>query len=236
MKIRGQRECKECGARWSYYDTGEATCPECGSLYSVGVEEKRSLHTATAATLELSPVRDAVEDAPLGRLTERAADRCREFTRGYGFIDAGTLQPLDDTYLAGMELRHVAGELARRMEVTDSEELYFVDLLRADEGERPDPEAVPDSLAPMRGLAYANAVREYRSDLRTYLEEHPDSAVDGLIERLNDHVKRVRALDGDVPPREADTLVATARDIGRYLTDGQESALAEAQSRLDRLR
>lgn len=236
MKIRGQRECKECGARWSYYDTGEAACPECGSLHSVGVDEERSLHTATASTLDLTPIRGGVDEEPTRRLAERAADRCREFTRGYGFIDAGALRPLDDTYLAALELRHVAGELARRMDVTDDEELYFTRLLRADEGERPVPDDVPASLAPMRGLAYANAVREYRSDLRTYLEEQPDPAADGVVERLSDHVKRVRALDGDVPPREGEALVAVARDVGRYLVDGEESALAEAESRLENLR
>ena len=236
MKIRGQRECKECGARWSYYDTGEAACPECGSLHSVGVDEERSLHTATAATLDLTPIRGGIDEEPTRRLAERAADRCREFTRGYGFIDAGALQPLDDTYLAALELRHVAGELARRMDVTDDEELYFTRLLQADEGDRPAPDDVPASLAPMRGLAYANAVREYRSDLRTYLEEQPDPAAGGVVERLSDHVKRVRALDGDVPPGEAEALVAVARDVGRYLVEGEESALAEAESRLENLR
>ena len=236
MKVRGRRECKECGARWSYYDTGEAACPDCGSLHSVGVEEERALHTATAATLDLTPVRAAVDDEPTRRLADHAADRCRKFVRGYGFVDAGELQPLDETYLAAMELRHVAGELARRMDGTDDEEWYFAALLRADEGERPPAAEVPNSLAPMRGLAYANAVREYRSDLRAYLDEHPDSAVGGAQERLGEHVKRVRALDGDVPPREAETLVAVARDVGRYLAEGEEGALAAAESRLDGLR
>jgi hypothetical protein len=236
MKVRGQRECKACGARWSYYDTGEAACPECGSLHSVGVDQERALHTATAATLDLAPVRGAVDDEPTRRLAERAADRCREFTRGYGFVDGGELQSLDETYLAAIELRHVAGELARRMDVTDDEQWYFTALLRADEGERPPAAEVPASLAQMRGLAYANAVREYGSDLRAYLKEYPDPAVGGVLERLGEHVKRVRALDGDVPPREAATLVAVARDVGRYLAEGEEGALAEAESHLEGLR
>jgi uncharacterized Zn finger protein (UPF0148 family) len=235
MKIRGQRECKNCGTRWSYYDTGEASCPDCGSLHSVGVDEERSLHTATAATLDLTAVRGAVDDEPTRRLAERAADRCREFTRGYGFVDGGELRTLDDTYLAAMELRHVAGELARRMDVTDDEEWYFTELLGADEGRRPGPEAVPGSLAAMRGLAYANAVREYRSDVRRYLEEHPDPVTGSALERLGEHVKRARALDGDVPPREAETLVAVARDVGRYVIEDDERSLAEAERRLDDL-
>jgi uncharacterized Zn finger protein (UPF0148 family) len=235
MKIRGQRECKECGTRWSYYDTGEVACPECGSLHSVGVDDERALHTATTETLDLAPIRNDVDEAPLRRLAERATERARRFTTGYGFIEAGDLQPLDDTYLAAMELRHVAGELARKTSATDDEERYFLELLGADEGERPNPEDVPDSLRAMRGLAYANAAEEYRSDLRTYLGEHPDPTVRDTLERLADHTKRIRALDGDVPPREGETLVAAVRDIGRYLAEGEEAALAEAESRLDSL-
>lgn len=235
MKIRGQRECKECGTRWAYYDTGEVACPECGSLHSVGIDEERALHTAAPKSLDLTPIRNDVDEVPLRRLAERATERAREYTAGYGFIDAGALRPLDDTYLAAMELRHVAGELARKTSVTDDEELYFTKLLKADEGERPDSEEVPESLRALSGLAYANAVEEYRSDLRTYLEEHPDPAVRDALERLADHTKRVRALDGDVPPREAETLVAAARDVARYLIEDDENALAEAESRLDTL-
>lgn len=233
MKVRGRRECKACGTTWSYYDTGEAACPECGSLHSVGIDDERALHTATAATLDLTPVRNAIDSDPLRRLTERAGDRALEFTRGYGFIDTGRLQPLDDTYLAAMELRYVAGELHRRLDVSDDEEWYFTELLRADEGHRPKPRDVPDSVRAARGLAYANAAREYRSDLRTYLEEHPDPAVESLLERLSNHVRRVRALDGDVPPRKSESLVAATRAVGRYLIDGDESALSVSEKRLD---
>jgi len=235
MKVRGQRECKACGAQWSYYDTGEAACPECGSLYSVGVDDERSLHTATASTLDLSPVRREVDEAPLRRLASLATDHCREFTRGYGFVDAGELQPLDDTYLAAMELQAVASELDRRLETSDDEELYFTELLRADESERPSPESVPESLRRMRGLAYADAVREYRSDLRTYLDEHPDGPAEKVLRRLAEHAKRVRALDGDVPPRDVESLVAAIRDVGRYLIEDDEAALAQAETRLDGL-
>ena len=235
MRIRGRRECKECGTRWSYYDTGETACPSCGSLHSVGVDDERSLHTATASTLDLTPVRRDIDDEPTRRLASTAAEHCREFTRGYGFIDAGELQPLDDTYLAAVELQSVGSELGRRLKVSDGEELYFTELLRADEGARPPPESVPESLRAMRGLAYANAVREYRSDLRTYLDEHPDRSAGQVLGRLAEHAKRVRALDGDVPPGDAESLVTAVRDVARYLIDDEEAALAEAESRLDRL-
>jgi len=235
MKVRGRRECKSCGTTWSYYDTGDAACPECGSLHSVGLDDERALHTATAATLELTPIRNAIDSDPLRRLTERAGDRAVEFTRGYGFIDTGQLQPLDDTYLAAMELRYVAAELHRRLDVSDEEEWYFTELLRADDGHRPNPEDVPSSVRAARGLAYANAAREYRSDLRTYLDEHPDPSVTGMLERLSNHIRRVRALDGDVPPRESESLVAAARAIGRDRIDDGEGALSVAEKHLDGL-
>ena len=134
-----------------------------------------------------------------------------------------------------MELKHVAAELGRQMTVSDDEEWYFSVLLRADEGNRPDSDSVPQSLRAARGLAYANAAREYRADLRSYVQEHPDSAVDSAVERLGTHVKRIRALDGDVPPRESETLVEAARAIGRYLLDGDEGELTLAEARLDSL-
>ncbi|MCQ4332463.1 TFIIB-type zinc ribbon-containing protein [Natronomonas sp. F2-12] len=235
MKIRGRRECKACGKRWSYYETGSVSCPACGGIESVGTEDERSLHTATAATLDLTPVRRSVGSEPLRRLAERANDRARAFTRGYGFIDAGEFSEFDGTYLAAMELRSVAGELARRMETDDDEELYFTALLRADEGDRPSPEEVPDSMCGMRGLAYANAVGEYRSDLRRYLREHPDPSVDGPLERLASHVKRIRALQGDVDPSESERLVTAARAVGRYVSGNEGGALVRAEELIDTL-
>lgn len=235
MKIRGQRECKACGNLWSYYETGSVSCPVCGSIESVGIDQERSLHTATAATLDLTPVRRRVDSEPLRRLAETASNHAQEFTRGYGFIDNGRLRELDDTYLAAMELRSVASELTRRMEPSPDEERYFVDLLHADEGTRPDPEVVPRSMRAMRGLAYANACKEYRTDLRTYLNEHPDSTVTGTIGRLSSHIKRIRALQGGVEPNEAERLVSIARTIGQYLSEGEEGALVRAEQRLDAL-
>ncbi len=235
MKIRGRRKCKSCGARWSYYDTGTVSCPECGALESVGVDEKRQLHTATAAGLDLTAVRSRLDAEPIHRLAEPARDLAREFTRGYGFIHEGTLTELDDTYLAAMELRSVSGELAGRMDIDDGEKRYFVELLEADDGKRPDPADVPPSLRAMRGLASASAVKEYRTDLRTYLEENPAPEIEDAIERLSSHCRRIKALQGDVAPEESERLIAVVRDLGRYL-GGEESALVRAESGLESLR
>jgi uncharacterized Zn finger protein (UPF0148 family) len=235
MKIRGERECKGCGARWSYYQTGAVTCPECGSVQSVGVDD-RTEHTASAVALDLTDLRSRVDDVPLADLTDDVESRCADYVRRVGFIDAGQLRELDDTYLAATELRHVAADLGRSMRVTDDEEYYFLELLGgADDGDRPIPTAVPDSLHASRGLAVAAAVDAYRSDVRRYLDEHPDPAAKRVLGRVDEHRKRVDALDGDVGPREAESLVDAARAVGRSLVRDDETALAEARSRLDSL-
>jgi hypothetical protein len=237
MKVRGTRECQDCSTRWSYYERASVECPECGSLRSVGVEEERQLHTATSAGIDLTPARNALDDGEtLRRAAELAAEAAGKYTRQHGFVDGGELLPLEDGYLAAMELRTVADAVGRARSVDDEEEIYFLSLLRgADHGERPGPGDVPESLRDSRGLASANAVREYRADLRAYLDEHVDEFARDVLELLGTHVKRIRALDGDVPPAEAERLVEAARELGRYLRDGDEGALSRAEDRLDRL-
>ena len=237
MRIRGQRECRDCGTRWSYYETGSVECPSCGSLRSVGVDEERTLHTATPASLDLTEARNRLESGEsLREVAGVAAEAARAYVRGFGFVKAGELQPLGETYLAATELRYVAGRLERSMALEDDEEFYFLSLLRgADHGERPPTHDVPDSLRSARGLAYARAVSAYRSDLRAYLDEHPDPLATDVLGPLDGHVKRVRALDGDVPVEESELLVRIARDLGVYIREDDESALTEARDRLDRL-
>lgn len=235
MKVRGDRECKDCGARWSYYDTGSVTCPQCGSLRSVGVDDRKR-HTAAPVTLNLSAVRERVDDAPLADVAEEAASLCREYLRGSGFIKAGELQPLADSYLAASELAHAADFVERSMRLDESEEIYFLTLLRvADQDDRPPRSDVPTSMRAARGLGYAKAVEDYRSEVRSYLEGNPDETVHDPLATLDEHRKRVQALDGDVPPSTADGLVLTAQAIGRYLIEDDEGALAEASHHLDRL-
>jgi uncharacterized Zn finger protein (UPF0148 family) len=235
MKIRGERECKGCGTRWSYYETGAIACPECGSVHSVGVEE-RAEHTASAVELDLTEIRGLVDDVPLTELADEVESRCAEYVRRVGFIDAGDLRELDSTYLAAQELRHVAAEVERSMRVSDEEEYYFLELLRgADDGERPLPTEVPDSMRGARGLAAAGAVDAYRSEVRRYLADHPDRTATQLLGRVDEHRKRIEALDGDVPPREAESLVDAVRAVGRALALDDETVLVEAQSRLDSL-
>jgi uncharacterized Zn finger protein (UPF0148 family) len=235
MKVRGERECSACGARWSYYETGEITCPECGSVRSVGVGE-RAEHTASTATLDLTAVVADVEEADIRTLADDAAEATREYLRRAGFVHAGELQPLGDTYLAAGELRRVAATLGRVMQVEDDERLYFYKLLRgADQGDRPGPKEVPETLHPERGLAAAASVEQYVRDIRR-VRENSDSrehAVDRVLSGVTARRKRIEALDGDVDPADAETLVAALRDLSAYLCDDDKTALARAGERLE---
>lgn len=231
MDIRGQRECKSCGARWSYYETGDVACPECGSLRSVGRGDRRT-HTSSQATLDLTAIRTDVETEPLRRIADRAADATREYVASVGFVHAGELQPLDDTFLAAMELRRIASTLGRVSDVTDDEVAYLLQLLRgADSGERPEPAAVPETLHPERGLAIAASIDTYQTDIGQWDDDH-EPAVDRLLSVITTRRKRIEALDGAVDPREAERLLETVRDLSRYLRDNDETALARAQERI----
>jgi uncharacterized Zn finger protein (UPF0148 family) len=231
MEIRGQRECSACGARWSYYETGEIACPDCGSIRSVGIDDPTE-HTAGTATLDLTPVRADIDDREVRTLADRAAERTRDYLRTVGFVHAGSLQPLDDTYLAASELRRVATTLGRVMQIEDGERLYFYELLRgADGGDRPGPDDVPETLSPERGLAVAASVEGYLRDLRRTIDER-DGDVDTVLSGVTARRKRIEALDGDVDPAEAERLVRTVRDLSAYLREDDEAALARGLERL----
>lgn len=239
MRIRGERECKDCGTRWSYYETGSVDCPSCGSLRSVGVDERKR-HTDSPVEIDLSSVRAAVDTRPLHELTDEAKAACRTYVRSRGFVRAGELATLDDEYLGAVELLEVADLVGRSFDPTEDEELYLLELVGGvDAGDRPAPGEVPDSLRAARGLAYAKGVREYRRELREWLEDgdrptEPEP-VRAVQSHLDQHVRRIRALSGDVDPRTAERLVETTRDLAAYFRDDDEAALATARDRLERM-
>ena len=258
MKVRGQRECADCGARWSYYDTGSVECPDCGSLRSVGVDDERRLHTDSPAEFDLSEARELVDAKPLREVADRAGEVARAYVRRRGFVRGGDLLALDDTYLAAQELRHAADVVRRGLGVSDDEEWYFLELLRSADAEdgptRPASDGVPASMHSIRGLAAADAAGEYRTEMSDWLDDRPATSDEGeaaddavaetgvdvqaardALATLETHVKRVRALEGDVEPATADRLVTAARDVGRYLQHGESDALASARDRFDRL-
>jgi hypothetical protein len=253
MRIRGRRRCKECEREWSYYDTGSVACPNCGSLRSVGVGDRRR-HTDSAVELDLSPHRSAVgvadesssppgdESGGTGRrlFPEDVADDLKSDLRAYlrerGFVNAGELRDVDDAYLAANELLHAVDAFVRLRDANEDEQLYLLSLLGgADRGERPDPGDVPPSMTAARGAAYAESLAAFRRDVSLWLDDNPDPDARRTLDALADRVKRVDALEGDVPVRESETLVRAARELAAYARDGDETALAAARDRLARL-
>jgi len=234
MKVRGRRRCTECDTRWSYFETGSPSCPSCGSLRSVSVEDERTLHTDSPVDLDLSRARSMLDEQPLRDVAEAAQSAASAYVRSRGFVADGELRALDDTVLAAAELRYVADAVRRQLTVDDSTELYFLSLLSgAAAGDRPD--AVSDALRAARGLATAECVAAYRRDLAKWLAEHPHPETRSVVELVQSHEKRLGALDGEVPPAEADALVAGVRELGDYLREEDEGALARAEDRLSRL-
>ncbi|MFP9193566.1 TFIIB-type zinc ribbon-containing protein [Natrialbaceae archaeon A-CW1-1] len=235
MNIRGERECTDCGTRWSYFETGSVGCPACGSLRSVGTGE-RSSHTDRPTDFDLTAVRGAIDDCSNEELADRARAACREYLRNRGFVSGGRLRELDEAYLAAAELNHVADLVARTSQPTEDEELYFLALLRdADAGERPDAVTIPASFREGRGLAVADSIRDYRRDIRLWIEETDRTLSDAArstLEILIDHETRLRMLDGDVDPGTAETLLEAARHLGNGVR-GDEYELELAQERLE---
>jgi len=234
MKVRGERECRDCGTRWSYYETGSIQCPACGSPVSVGVDDPTQ-HTDGAATLDLDDARTAMAEDRVSEAADSAAQTARNYLATRGFVHAGELTLLDETYVAAAELRATADLLGAMLDPDDAVERHFLALLQgAEDGERPDD--VPTAVRSARGLAAASAVSEYRGEAATWLDDltaPPESRA--VIERLGDHATRIEALDGDVAPADADRLVAAARDLGLYLREEDPAALESARTHLDRL-
>lgn len=234
MKIRGERTCKDCQTQWSYYETGSIECPNCGSLESVGSGQRR-LHTASPQTVDLGDILTGLEDEPIEVVAERGAEAAATFRRSFGFIHAGELQPLEKTFVVATELRYAGAELARSERISDEETEYLLSLLQGVQSdERPAPGDVPESMVVVRGLAVCSAVEDYRRDVRQYLDEYPDEAARRVLGRLDDHRKRIEALDGDVPVRKTDALLEAASAVGQYLID-DEATLEPALERLEEL-
>lgn len=233
MRIRGRRRCKDCEREWSYFETGTVNCPDCGSLRSVGLGD-RERHTDSAVTLELGPHRASLDDhTAVEDIADELKATLRDYVRQRGFVHGGTLQPVDDTVLAAAELLHAVDVLARTRDPSDEARLYVLELLRgADQGERPAPSAVPDSMTAARGLAYAEALSTFCADLGTWLDDAPDRLAEQVRESITTHLRRIEAMQGDVPVTELEELVRATRELTVYLLEDDENALATAKGRL----
>ncbi len=233
MEIRGERECRDCGTHWSYFETGSVACPDCGSMVSVGTGD-RKLHTDAPVELELVDLAAQTDEQPLATITDEVAQRCRTYVTRRGFVRGGELAPLDDVYLTAVELRHAADLFDRLDEPTAPERLYVVSLLRAaDTGERPSTSDVPSRLREARGLAAADAAVSYKNAI-TRLYDSTESLRE-VTSRLRDRAKRIDALDGDVAPAEADAVIDATRTVGRGLLADDDTAIETAARRLREL-
>ncbi len=232
MRVRGERECQDCGTRWSYFETGSVVCPDCGSLRSRGTGE-RERHTDAPADLDLENVIARVDEEPLTDLAPEIKTACRAYRRRRGFIRGGRLVPLDDAYVVAAELGQAADTFVRLRSPTDPERLYLVSLLRAaDTGERPGADEVPKRLREARGLGVADSVLAYRRDVAGYLDDHPQERARRVLGNLRDRAKWIEARQGDVDPGDAEAVLESTRDLGRYLITDAPGALASARERL----
>ncbi|MFW5900457.1 MAG: DUF7117 family protein [Halodesulfurarchaeum sp.] len=233
MEVRGIRECKNCGRQWSYYETGSPACPECGSLYSVGIGD-RHLHTDRPANLDLEEARDALDAGRYREAGEAVEATARQYVHRRGFVNGGDLRPLEDRYLVAHELRHVGHQLRQPMVEGlggENVDLEYVETLfqAATDGTRPPAAAVPESMSGTRGLAVADAVSEYHDALKTWLDAtETDQDVDGPLDQVDSHVRRFRALEGAVEPETAEHLVEAVRAIGTVLQTGTKTPEFEA--------
>ncbi|ERG89250.1 MAG: hypothetical protein J07HX5_01406 [halophilic archaeon J07HX5] len=211
MQLGGDRECTACGTRWSYYDTGGVRCPDCESPRSVSVGESAE-HTAGTATFDLTSLRAALADEPVGALADRAADQARTYLRQAGFVDAGVLQPFTAQYAAAAELRRAGRTAGRLSSLETDEQRYLLALLRgADRGDRPSPADIPDSFHPERGLAVAASVETYLRELQRVVV--PDDQLARALATITTRRKRIEALDGAVEPTAAEQLFETTQTL-----------------------
>ena len=192
MEIRGERECLDCGEKWSYFETRQPECPECGSLRSRAVEDSTEDTGGAVETGDLlTRFGGDFEEA-----LEEAEERCREYTSRTGFVEGGELLPPEPVYVMACEVKHIAAEFVGAREPADLERDYVVALVEGVEtGEPPSPNKRPSGLDAAHNRAVAETVEEYAKELSTYLRSVGET--DGRVEEARDLAKRTQATDGD---------------------------------------
>jgi hypothetical protein len=212
MEIRGERECLDCGETWSYFETREPECPECGSLRSRAVEDAEE---DTAAAVETGDLLTQFGGEFESALSE-AEDRCRDYTSRTGFVEGGELLPPSPLYVMACEVKHIAAEFVGDREPTDAEREYVVALVEGVEtGEPPSPDGRPSSLDAAHRRAVAETVEEYAVELSRYLRSIGET--DGRVEEARDLAKRTQATDGDAD--DAVRGLRLLRDVHEELTE-----------------
>ena len=238
MRARGRRKCHSCGTLWSYFDAGSITCPSCGSARSEGTDTEPVLHTAGAATFDPTGIRQLLEAEDITTAIRELEPRCRVYLRDAGFIDHGTLLPLEDSVVAIAELLESATHLDMPQAAPPSVELeaYLFDLVEsAMGGPRPGGEAVPDQARHIRALGVARAVRMYFGECHRWMRArkrngHP------AIGAVRTHIARIEALEGDIDPSSAEAILDATRAIGEGLRHDDVDHFTRAESQLADLR
>jgi len=213
MEIRGKRECLDCGRSWSYFETREPECPDCGSLRSRATEGAKQ---DTAGAVEVKDVLTRFGGDFESALRE-TEEKCREYTSRTGFVEGGELRPPEVEYVMSCEIKHAANELLRETrDITDAEHAYVVSLVKGIGGdEPPSPADRPDSLDAVHNLAVAETVKEYAKETTRYLQDR--ELTDGRIEKARDLARRTQATDGT--ENDAVKGLRILRDLYEDLTD-----------------
>jgi hypothetical protein len=192
MEIRGERECLDCGETWSYFETREPACPECGSLRSRAVEDADEDTAGAVETADLLTRFGTDFDAAL----EEVEERCREYTSRAGFVEGGELLPPSPVYVMACEVKHVSAEFVGEREPTDEEREYVVALVEGvGKDEPPGTDERPETLESAHRRAVAETVEEYAVELSRYSRTVGET--DARVEEARDLAKRTQATDGD---------------------------------------
>jgi hypothetical protein len=102
----------------------------------------------------------------------------------------------------------------------------------------PDPNEVPRERHRHRGLGYSLALGAYLRDLKAWLEAkvRTEDGTRVVIGEIEEHLRRIEALEGNVEPTEVDGLVTSVRAIRRHvLSDEPSNDLDQVASVLEEL-
>ena len=191
MEIRGERECLECGSTWSYFESREVCCPECGSIKSQSMSSPRMDNT-TDIDLVDSEVLGGLSD-DLDSALSTLEERCREYTGKTGFVERGDLKPPSPRYVMACEVKQIAA-IYDANQLTGDDRRYFVDLVHGLRDGEP-PEKPSGELEYIHNTAIAETVRDYATEVERYARKRSVD-VPGEMERARSLAKRTLATEG----------------------------------------
>ncbi len=215
MEISGERECLDCGEQWSYFETRQIECPECGSIKSMSISESE-LDTASSRKneLDMSDLYTEFQTDFMNALTQ-AGDRSREYIASTGFIEGGELRPPMLRYVMAREIMEIADyiDLSLDTDISASEERYIIDLVKGVKSGDP-PDKRPNSMNNHHYMAVAKTAEEYATELFKYFEQNSEDIPEGL-EKARSLAKKTKATNGE--SADAKKSLRILRDLQRSL-------------------